>query len=53
MRLDLLGLEGSASLGWNLLPEIKTLIRNFTNDILDETAVRVSIVHASNHFLLY
>lgn len=41
MRLDVLGLEGSSSLGWTLLPEIKTLIRNFTNDIIEEIGVQV------------
>ncbi len=44
MRLDVLGLEGSSSLGWNLLPEIKTLIRNFTSDIIEEIAVQVCTV---------
>lgn len=41
IRLDVLGLEGSSSLGWTLLPEIKTLIRNFTNDIIEEIGVQV------------
>lgn len=41
VRLDVLGLEGSSSLGWTLLPEIKTLIRNFTNDIIEEIGVQV------------
>jgi hypothetical protein len=41
VRLDVLGLEGSSSLGWTMLPEIKTLIRNFTNDIIEEVGVQV------------
>mmetsp|Transcript_165 Transcript_165/g.289 ORF Transcript_165/g.289 Transcript_165/m.289 type:complete len:830 (+) Transcript_165:163-2652(+) len=34
--LDQLGLQGGASLGWHIVPEIKTIISNFADEIIRE-----------------
>ncbi len=34
--MDQLGLQGGASLGWHIVPEIRTIISSFADDIIRE-----------------
>lgn len=42
MVLDLLGLQAGASLSWHIIPEIKSIINSFTDDIIREMENEVS-----------
>lgn len=42
MVLDQLGLQGGASLSWHIVPEIKSIINSFTEDIIKVMEEEVS-----------
>lgn len=42
MVLDQLGLQAGASLSWHIIPEIKSIINSFTDDIIREMETEVS-----------
>jgi hypothetical protein len=42
MVLNQLGLQAGASLSWHIIPEIKSIINSFTDDIIREMEIEVS-----------